>query len=146
MNAIVSSPQGSISGCVNVKTFNAKGDGVTNDTNAIQSAINYCQTNNSQLYFPSGIYVVTTLDFGNWLNFSIVGDGPGSAGITTYTGLTVIFSKNAKAPGFDDQKLGCIGVNTTPIFDRRTAGAFTRSQWQEFTGKSTRCSACAQWR
>ena len=42
-------------GVANVKDFRAKGDGTTDDTDAIQSAINKAST----IYFPSGVYLVT---------------------------------------------------------------------------------------
>lgn len=44
-----------------VKDFGAKGDGKTDDTIAIQNAINYCQSNNDEFYtvfFPDGKYLV----------------------------------------------------------------------------------------
>ena len=40
---------------VNVKDFGAKGDGVTDDTLSIQTAIN-CLPKNGRLYFPEGVY------------------------------------------------------------------------------------------
>jgi hypothetical protein len=42
----------------NVKSFGAKGDGVTDDTTAIQNAITFAQNNNRSLYLPSGTYLV----------------------------------------------------------------------------------------
>lgn len=44
-------------GWVNVKKFGAKGDGVTDDTEAIQAAIQ----NGTVIYFPEGTYVTTDL-------------------------------------------------------------------------------------
>lgn len=44
----------------NVKAFGAKGDGATDDTTAIQSAIDYIlNIGGGILYFPNGIYVVS---------------------------------------------------------------------------------------
>lgn len=44
---------------ISVKAFGAVGDGVADDTEAIQAAINYCIGNNCALYFTKGIYKVT---------------------------------------------------------------------------------------
>lgn len=45
---------------INVKTFGAKGDGVTDDSNEIQKAIDYCFDNDLlKLYFPEGQYVIS---------------------------------------------------------------------------------------
>jgi hypothetical protein len=44
---------------VNVKDFGAVGDGVTDDTAALQASINYCVANNKALFWPDGEYVTT---------------------------------------------------------------------------------------
>lgn len=43
---------------INIKQFGAKGDGVTDDTNAIQAALNRVP-NNAAIYFPYGTYLTT---------------------------------------------------------------------------------------
>ncbi len=48
------------SACINVIDFGAKGDGVTDDTVACQSAIN-CLPVDARLYFPEGTYLVSPL-------------------------------------------------------------------------------------
>ncbi|MBK5484122.1 hypothetical protein JFV29_19970 [Peribacillus sp. TH16] len=54
--------------------YNAKGDGVTDDTIPIQSAITYAQDNSMSLYIPSGTYLTSqTLHIGKRLRF--YGDG-----------------------------------------------------------------------
>lgn len=65
-----------------VKKFGARGDGLTDDTAAIQRAIHSIRVGGSvraggaALYFPIGRYVVTdTLDFGNIAGFKCYGDG-----------------------------------------------------------------------
>ncbi len=45
---------------LDVKRFNAKGDGLTNDTAFIQAAISACP-NNGTVYIPKGIYLITSL-------------------------------------------------------------------------------------
>jgi hypothetical protein len=47
---------------VNVKYFGAKGDGVTDDTTAIQNAVNSLTSRGSVLVIPSGVYLISTLD------------------------------------------------------------------------------------
>lgn len=47
---------------VDVRQFGAKGDGVTDDTVAIQTATNYAATTKTgKVYLPFGVYVVSTL-------------------------------------------------------------------------------------
>lgn len=45
---------------ISVLDFGAVGDGVTNDTPAIQAAVNYCQANKRTLFFPSYTYKLLT--------------------------------------------------------------------------------------
>lgn len=61
---------------VSVKDFGAVGDGVTNDTAAIQAAINASQTTKNAIYIPAGTYVVTSELLVNYTGLSIFGDGP----------------------------------------------------------------------
>jgi hypothetical protein len=48
---------------VSVKDFGAVGDGVTDDTAAIQAAIAAANTAGASLYFPFGTYMANSLDF-----------------------------------------------------------------------------------
>ena len=80
---------------INVKNFGAKGDGVTDDTEAIQTALNYCVKGIKDiniLYIPKGVYKITnelvipsnTLESAEFGNIKIIGSGNGSSIIECY--------------------------------------------------------------
>lgn len=62
---------------INVKDFGAKGDGETDDTLAIQAAINYFLEHGGTLFFPAGEYLITSpLEcYRNGKYFTIKGEG-----------------------------------------------------------------------
>jgi hypothetical protein len=61
-------------GVVNVKWFGAKGDGVTDDTQSIQNAVNYSESEGIDVFFPSGNYLVTnTINLGGTRGIKLVG-------------------------------------------------------------------------
>lgn len=60
-NAVARFVQDKLRDTVSVKDFGAKGDGSTDDTTAIQNAINYATTNAVDLFFPAGTYIVQPL-------------------------------------------------------------------------------------
>ena len=66
---------------ISVKDFGATGDGATDDTTTIQACATYCKANAQILYFPAGVYKITTaIDAG----CSIRGDGPTVSVIKNY--------------------------------------------------------------
>jgi hypothetical protein len=71
--AVERSVQSKLRDIVSVKDFGAVGDGVTDDTAAIQAAITKCQTNLESLFFPAGVYKITS---------TITLAGPGNKGIS----------------------------------------------------------------
>ncbi|MEZ5720475.1 MAG: glycosyl hydrolase family 28-related protein [Paracoccaceae bacterium] len=70
-------------GTYSVRAFGAVGDGVTDDTAAIQAAIDHCNANAATLQAPGGPYLVTTINVTCPLVGSI--NNRFSAGDTTFT-------------------------------------------------------------
>lgn len=62
----------------NVQTmYGVKGDGITDDTTAIQSALNDLGSATTTLYFPAGTYLITkTLNLSNKIYVNIIGEDP----------------------------------------------------------------------
>lgn len=66
---------------VNARWFGACGNGSTNDTNALQAALDYCGNNGFGLYISKGVYIVTSANISDFClyirysNFFIEGDG-----------------------------------------------------------------------
>lgn len=75
-----------LSQVLSVKDFDAVGDGTTDDTTAIQAAINAAcgLPDGGAVYFPAGAYKVTSTLTVNQSNVSLYGDGPGASFIFPY--------------------------------------------------------------
>ncbi|SEQ64856.1 Pectate lyase superfamily protein [Rosenbergiella nectarea] len=93
---------------VSIKDFGAKGDGVTDDTTSIQSAIDFSSKNGVGIYAPSGRYKVSTLIIKP--NMAMYGDYIGNEGKGTS------FLGN----GFDDVMRG---ANTDDLMQMSGTGA-----------------------
>lgn len=74
----------------NVRQFGARGDGVTDDTNAIQDAFDYCVTKSCMVQIPKGSYLVGPLAFNGraWRdNPSVFGGQPSCRGLIGEGGI-----------------------------------------------------------
>ena len=88
---------------VSVKDNGATGDGVTDDTAAIQDLINTVgAAGGGAVYFPAGTYQISSaLTIGYW-NVVLKGDGPGSSNIIqTNLSATILDFPNVKFCGID---------------------------------------------
>jgi len=92
---------------VSVTDYGAKGDGVTDDTAAIQAALNYVGSSESELFFPAGDYVITSGLTVAWA--TLRGEGPGASNLLfkDFSGKTgITFSATAEV----DKSAGVIDL------------------------------------
>jgi hypothetical protein len=108
---------------VSVLDFGAVGDGIANDTAALQSAINAVTAAKKRLYVPAGTYLYTTLAVTD--EFAISGDGNSSVlkttqtsggGITVTTRWPVIF-ENLSLTALGPQTAGALLTLTDTTFE-----------------------------
>ncbi len=84
--AVATTVQAKLRESVSVKDFGAVGNGSTNDTAAIQAAIDSVSTSGGQVHFPTGTYNCSTLVItGGANNILITGSGKGDTSIN-FTG------------------------------------------------------------
>lgn len=121
-DAITEFPFGSNGGVVNVSTFGAVGDGVTDDTDAIQEALDYIDdlvgsdtiSNRMILFFPNGIYKTTyTLLYGS--NIEIDFNGSFMDFYPTQTNGTFMVSKSYDTDYYNlhGETTNCVAKNGT---------------------------------
>jgi len=131
---------------VDVQDFGAVGDGVTDDTAAIQAAINYAMTltSGTRIYFPPGKYVVNfAIQIPKNASKALILYGDGSAtviqaGASLPTGAIFNLGAGSSAAGGVDMVIKSMSVQPTPgvnhigfaclnmngiIFDKVTFGA-----------------------
>lgn len=120
---------------LNVQDYGAKGDGTTDDTNAINSALAAAHAQGKSLLFPGGTYLCNTPDgSGNILTFNAGGlntislYGSGATITTSDTGSSTKDSKllyiYAFAPSDGLTIKGLRFVSTHPRTNRYTVGVF----------------------
>lgn len=104
---------------INVKDspYGAKGDGTTDDTTAIQNAVNYVVGNGGKLFFPKGTYKITNyinIPFGK--GFIIEGLSRGSVTIKQSTDNKPIFRfTTAITYGWKIRNIDFEYANTQPV-------------------------------
>ena len=92
VTAVARTVQARLRDVVSAKDFGATGDGSTDDTAALQAAINYAVANGRDLYIPDGTYIVNQLTYNSTsyaLMPSIYGSGRNQTIIKKKAGSTV---------------------------------------------------------
>lgn len=107
----------------NVKAYGAKGDSVTDDTAAIQAAINAVGSYGGKVFFPPGSYKVTATLYVRYNNITLEGAGPNSSTIFAVGdyGDTLVFEPRSGQPN-----LLSVGVSNMRFYtgENTTNGAF----------------------
>ena len=110
-----------------VKEFGAVCDGVTDDTNALQAALNYAQTHGVALTIPQGTCKTRTL---NWHGESIGGMGKQVSALLGYPGQDVLASladspnllQNTRLHDLTIYVDQSVDVSCSPVEGRASAG------------------------
>lgn len=81
---------------VSVKTFGAKGDGISDDTAALQTAFTYAKNTGRALFLPAGTYLCASqISLGSTQGIHIIGDSASSqitgGSVIKYTGTATPF-------------------------------------------------------
>lgn len=116
-------------GEVSIKQFGCKGDGVTNDTTALQAAVSWAYGVSTalpahSLYAPTGTYlnsgITATYSAGNSIGLNIRGDGLSSTTFqfTTSTGL-VIAGPSGAVFGNEISGINFTGISSTVLVELR---------------------------
>jgi hypothetical protein len=116
---------------LNVKDYGAVGDGVTNDTPAINAAIAAYKSGNSavnRIHFPKGNYVVNSaVDLGGTTGLILSGEGPATSYFTSTAAINAAFIATTATSTLQFQDLGWVGnvntPNTVPTRTRTTTGS-----------------------
>lgn len=101
---------------INIKELGAKGDGVTDDTVAINAAIMYAKVNNMGVYAPSGVYIVDGVVIPG--NIAITGENKETVTFKLKNNSTtgcVFITENFDAYTNTNTTNGCNGVSFSNI-------------------------------
>jgi hypothetical protein len=95
---------------ISVKDFGATGDGVTDDTVAIQAAHDSLGASGGALLFPMGTYLVSAVTLSKQCELIGVGAHSGATYIRAKNAASIVFNVTTSAVSFSDM---CFDANTT---------------------------------
>lgn len=138
IGAVFRTVQSKLRDTVSVTDYGAKGDGVTNDTDSMQAAINYAISSKKALRVPAGTYIVSGLDYNTTSSqVSIIGDG---------SGVTIIRNTLNTSPALTIRgganQINVSGINFSGNGSVRSWGSGNGSAGNALTG-SLPTSECA---
>ena len=131
---------------LNVHDFGAKGDGVTDDTQAINQALQAAHDQQANVYFPSGTYLCNTVGSdGNILNLpadglqgiTIYGDGSTSVLTTSLNQGSVLLFVLAFSPCSNLTVKNLSFQNTHGMITAQTRGLFFMGKANQFISNLT---------
>lgn len=108
-----------------VKNFGAVGDGITDDTAAVQAAITYVRTYNGELWFPRGSYLCTSaLNIGD--NITLVSHGSYNGGEAKIISTAAYMFKTPAGTfhAFNLLGMSLQGNNTNQFVDQSAGGSW----------------------
>jgi len=117
----------------NVMDFGAVGDGVTNDRDAVQAAIDSVKATGGVVYFPVGTYLInTTLDLNNVRNITLLGQSTLASGpkasiikLAATSGARIIDGRSAQGLCFEKLNFNQTSTAFTSfVFDFSHSTAF----------------------
>lgn len=114
--AVETTVQSKLREFVSLKDFGAIGDGVADDTVALQAAVNYAAATSRSLYIPPGTYIISARVFQqtNGARMTIFGAGYTSSIIkaaSTLTNTEMLYFGNSTGHGVYGLNLRDIGIN-----------------------------------
>ncbi len=116
----------------NVKAYGATGDGTTDDTTAIGSAITALGSTGGVLYFPPGNYKFSTLTIS--VNGTILrGAGRGATTLSTTTVGGTAITLSGDDTALEDMTVDVIGTAVTPQISLAMSGARAKLTRASFT-------------
>jgi hypothetical protein len=139
--AVATTVQNKLREFVDVKDFDAVGDGVTDDTAAIQAAVTHSVTQGKSLRIPAGTYLYSSLTGLDQNNVTIFGDGSNNTVLKyTGTGDALVFGT---AAGFRQGiNISGITVEGNANVDRIiVAKALARCQWTDINVREAKSAS-----